>query len=258
MNLEGVNSLSALKKEIKEAYDTIAYDYERVRKKPWHVLQGFFNETSLLEKRGCNLLDVGCGNGRHAYWLDEQGFHTYGIDISKNLIQIATTKTENIARKPDFIVGDSAHLPFKNDAFEVVLLVALLHHLPSHNERYQTLAEASRVLKKGGNAIISVWRLWQKRFLKHILKEFLKRIIGKGQQEFGDIYRRWRTSDKRYEVYRFYHLFRCKEIKDLIKKTQLKIVHLKKLGGKSGKENIFVYLEKLANEEKNAGKSKGI
>ncbi|MFX1518452.1 MAG: class I SAM-dependent methyltransferase [Promethearchaeota archaeon] len=236
--------MSTLKKEIKEAYDTIAYDYERVRKKPWHVLQGFFYEISLLEKQGCNLLDVGCGNGRHVYWLNEQGFCTYGIDISKNLIQIAVAKTEGIERKPDFIVGDSTHLPFKNEAFHVVLLVALLHHLPSYDERYNTLEETSRVLEKGGKAIISVWRLWQKRFLKYIIKELFKRIIGKGQKEFGDIYRRWRTSDKRYEVYRFYHLFRCKEIKNLIKKTQLKIVRLEKLGGKGGKENIFAYLEK--------------
>jgi len=237
--------VSALKKEIKDAYDTIAYDYERVRKKPWHVVQEFFKTTDLLEKQGCKLLDVGCGNGRHVFWLNDEGFYTYGIDISRNLVQIAKAKTiPSMKRKPDFIVSDSAHLPFKNSVFDIALLVAVLHHLPSHDERQKTLEETSRVLNEEGKVIVTVWRLWQRRFLKHTIKEFFKRIFGKGQKECGDIYRRWRTSDKRYEVYRFYHLFRFKEIKELIKNTQLKLVHLEKLGGKGGKENFFAYLEK--------------
>ncbi len=237
--------MSTLKKEIKEAYDTIAYDYERVRKKPWHVVQEFFNKTNLLEKKGCKILDIGCGNGRHVFWLNEEGFHSYGIDISRNLIQIAEAKiTSSMERRPDFIVSDSAHLPFKNSAFDVVLLVALLHHLPSYDERQKTLEETTRILKKKGKVIVSVWRLWQRRFLKYALKEFFKRIFSSGQKEFGDIYRRWRTSDQRYEVYRFYHLFRSKELKKLIKKAKLKLVHLEKLGGKGGKENFFAYLEK--------------
>jgi tRNA (uracil-5-)-methyltransferase TRM9 len=237
--------VSTLKKEIKEAYDTIAYDYERVRKKPWHVVQEFFDKTNLLEKKGCKLLDVGCGNGRHVFWLNEIGFETYGIDVSKNLIHIANAKTSsNMERKPDFIISDSAHLPFKNSAFDIVLLVALLHHLPSTDERQKTLDETSRVLKEEGKAIVTVWRLWQRRFLIYAIKEFFKQILSKGQKEFGDIWRRWRTSDQRYEVYRFYHLFRSKELKKLIKKAKLKLVHLEKLGGKGGKENFFAYLEK--------------
>jgi tRNA (uracil-5-)-methyltransferase TRM9 len=239
-----VNLVSTLKKEIKDAYDTIAYDYERVRKKPWHVLQEFLDATSLLEKQG-KILDIGCGNGRHVFWLNEEGFYAYGIDISKNLIRIAKAKTtSDMERKPAFVVADSAHLPFKNSAFDSVLLVALLHHLPMYEERLKTLKEASRVLKEGGKAILSVWRLWQRRFLKYIIKETLKRIIGKGHKEFGDVYRRWRTSDKKHEIYRYYHLFSAKKLKELIKKTQLEIINLKKMGGKGGKENFFLYLEK--------------
>ena len=237
--------MSTLKKEIKEAYDTIAYDYERVRKKPWHVVQEFFAKTNLLEKKGCKILDVGCGNGRHVFWLNDEGFCTYGIDISRNLIQIAKAKTSpSMKRKPDFIISDSVHLPFKSSAFDIVLLVAVLHHLPSHGERQKALEETSRVLNEEGKVIVTVWRLWQRRFLKHAIKEFFKRIFGKGQEEFGDIYRRWRTSDQRHEVYRFYHLFRSKELKKLIKKAKLKLVHIEKLGGKGGKENFFAYLEK--------------
>ncbi len=124
------------------------------------------------------------------------------------------------------------------------MLVALLHHLPSYDERYKTLEEASRVLRDGGKAVVTVWRLWQRRFLKYAIIEFFRRLIRKGQKEFGDIFRRWRTSDQQYEVYRFYHLFTERELRGLIKKTQLKIAHLKKLGGKGGKENIFAYLKK--------------
>ena len=35
------------------------------------------------------ILDVGCGPGRHALWLQEQGFNVTGIDTSPGVVQVA-------------------------------------------------------------------------------------------------------------------------------------------------------------------------
>jgi SAM-dependent methyltransferase len=51
------------------------------------------------------------------------------------------------------ICGDGYHIPFADGSFTVVLLIAMLEHT---SEPWRVLAEARRVLKPGGRAIIVV------------------------------------------------------------------------------------------------------
>ena len=51
------------------------------------------------------------------------------------------------------ICGDGYHIPFADASFSVVLLIAMLEHT---SEPWRVLAEARRVLKPGGRAIIVV------------------------------------------------------------------------------------------------------
>lgn len=49
-----------------------------------------FLMSALGLKPGMNLLDVGCGPGRHAYYFAELGVNVHGIDISQTFIDIAS------------------------------------------------------------------------------------------------------------------------------------------------------------------------
>ena len=40
--------------------------------------------------------DIGCGNGRDANWLANQGFKVFGFDSSKELIKIASDQYPDI------------------------------------------------------------------------------------------------------------------------------------------------------------------
>lgn len=51
------------------------------------------------------------------------------------------------------VVDDSANLPFKGNSFDTVTLIACLNHIPN---RQGVLQEAKRVLKPGGQLIITM------------------------------------------------------------------------------------------------------
>ncbi len=89
------------------------------------------------------LLDVGCGSGAFTYHLRDQGLATVGIDLSFNLVRLATTE---ISRGP-FLVGDAEILPFRENELDIVTFSGVLHHLP---DLAPALREARRVLRPGG------------------------------------------------------------------------------------------------------------
>ncbi|MGQ9572406.1 MAG: class I SAM-dependent methyltransferase [Dehalococcoidia bacterium] len=94
---------------------------------------------------GRRILDVGCGIGTFVQRLREFSPHVYGVDIDRERVRRGATAMPYLA------VAVSEHLPFADDAFDVVLLHEVLEHV--RDDRL-TLAEACRVTKAGGNVVI--------------------------------------------------------------------------------------------------------
>jgi SAM-dependent methyltransferase len=89
------------------------------------------------------VLDVGCGTGQ---WLPELTAHaalTAGVDVSAAML------TRAHAAHPDvrLVRARADQLPWRGAAFDRVIAVKLLHHLP---DRRALFVEARRVLKPGG------------------------------------------------------------------------------------------------------------
>jgi len=94
--------------------------------------------------RGRDILEVGCGEGM---MFDGTGAQPVQMDVSM-------TRVARAAGKGRFLLcADGYHLPFADNSFEVVLLVAVLEHT---REPWRLLAEARRVLTRGGRAIMVV------------------------------------------------------------------------------------------------------
>ena len=99
---------------------------------------------------GMRLLDFGCGPGTISVGLAravEPGeFH--GIDMEESQIEIARAAAASGAHdNATFHVGDASAMPFDDEFFDVVHCHTVLNHVPDTQE---VLAEANRVLKKGG------------------------------------------------------------------------------------------------------------
>jgi len=101
--------------------------------------------------RGRIVVDFGCGSGENSLLLARRGAYVVGVDISESLIELARRRLEvnGLAGRAQFVVGSAHDLPLREAAADVVLGIAILHHL----DLDAASREVHRILKPGGRAI---------------------------------------------------------------------------------------------------------
>ena len=102
------------------AYDTIAEDYANTHSKNMWTHE--FDELKLLVN-GLELLEIGCGAGRDAAYLNKIGFKYVGIDASSKMLEIARKKVKAKFRRMSFY-----DLKFRSESFDAVVAMASLLH----------------------------------------------------------------------------------------------------------------------------------
>lgn len=101
------------------------------------------------------VLDAGCATGRTTQLLTQRGAATVSLDLGFRLVTYAYQR----CRTTQPLVGDVLHLPFKDNAFDVVLSSEVIEHTP---HPLAAVSEMYRVLKPGGHFVLSTpGRLWQ-------------------------------------------------------------------------------------------------
>jgi ubiquinone/menaquinone biosynthesis C-methylase UbiE len=81
-----------------------------------------------LPKRKLSILEVGCGTGLLYEVIQEGKFkHRYtGTDFSPDMVKVGKTRYRGINIKVD----DAEKMSFKDNSFDVVIMKAVLHHIP--------------------------------------------------------------------------------------------------------------------------------
>lgn len=102
--------------------------------------------------RGGHVCDAGCGAGRDAAWLLDQGFEVTGFDISAAMIASARALTHGRAR---FLHAGFANAPLEAQSFDGIWALASLLHLPK-SEVQPALARLLGALKPGGLLVFSL------------------------------------------------------------------------------------------------------
>jgi ubiquinone/menaquinone biosynthesis C-methylase UbiE len=105
---------------------------------------------------GKTILDCGCGEGFVSLKLASLGATVLGVDLSLNKIRMAKKleKCTN-AQNAEFIVADAENLPFKEHAFNIVVLSEVIEHLPKPK---LCLNELNLILAENGETYITVPR----------------------------------------------------------------------------------------------------
>lgn len=89
--------------------------------------------TEILKyKKGDDVLDLGCGEGRNALYLVKNGFNVTGVDISKTGIKKFLHLADKMNVKVKGIVSDISTFKF-NKKFDIILSIAILHFLNRDN-----------------------------------------------------------------------------------------------------------------------------
>lgn len=120
----------------------------------YQVLQKYFS-------KGGKTADVGCGNGRDANWLSQNGFEVFGYDYSDELIKIASGLYPNIK-------FSKAFLPDLNEIqtqFDNVICETVIMHL-SKQQILPAIKNLKRILKNNGILYLS-WRVTEQNDVRH-------------------------------------------------------------------------------------------
>jgi len=99
------------------------------------------------------LLDIGCGMGRHALALAEQGYCVTGIDLSEALLEEA--RLHGNEHGVSYVQGDMRRLPFAAGQFRATVnLFTSFGYFYEEVDNWQVLKEVRRVLSEEGQFLI--------------------------------------------------------------------------------------------------------
>jgi SAM-dependent methyltransferase len=138
------------------SYDSIAVeDYLAHVERPlsWNNL---YERPAFIERlpplEGKNVLDAGCASGYYTEYALQHGAGVTALDISQKMLDAlgARIKSDNLTiRRTDI----SQPMPFLKDSyFDCVICSLVLHYIKDWTP---VLAELYRVMKKGGQLVIS-------------------------------------------------------------------------------------------------------
>ena len=176
-------------KETLKTYSRVADEFDRTRHYQWKTVKKYVDNL----KHNTYNLDLGCGNGRNTQRTDCIFVST---DIVDEMCKICKNKQKEVIRHC------ATRLPFKNEIFDNILCIAVLHHIKL-SEQKMVLSEMKRVLKSGGTAILQVWATGKNRHLGYNYIEW------KGIKQSGN---------------RLYYIFNQDELERLVQSVGLEIV----------------------------------
>lgn len=139
----------------------------------------FQNMTGLSEEKvkGKLMLDVGVGTGRFSAVASGWGGEMIGIDLS----YAVESAVDNIGKRKNvnIIQADIFKLPFKENVFDIIFSIGVLHHTPDTQSAFKQLPQ---YLKRGGLLSIWLYSSYNKQGIKS--KQFWHKILKKLPKKF--------------------------------------------------------------------------
>jgi SAM-dependent methyltransferase len=139
--------------------DAHAYDRLSHRILLGSFFGGIAEDIAAKAAQGDLMLEVGSGPGHLSIRMArELGVDVTGVDLDPAMIEVARANADQMTgeddRRPSFVLGDVASLPFPDASFDLVVSTLSMHHW---SDPTAGLSEIGRVLRPGGRAL--VWDL---------------------------------------------------------------------------------------------------
>ena len=129
-------------KEFAKYYDKF-YQNKNYRKET-EFLKNFINAND-------KILDVGCGTGIHAALLTDNGFEVDGLDLNKEMLEIAKTRL-----KTNLYWQNILEIDISKKYNMIISMFAIFNHLKDTDELMRGLMNLKQLLHDGGKIIIDL------------------------------------------------------------------------------------------------------
>lgn len=132
-------------------------DYVKVA--PWRIYGERHTQKSILGNlRGKRVLDLACGDGINARWLNSLGAReVVGVDISSEMVKLAEAST-SVELPISYVCADAVDIgstSLVGEAFDVVLANYLLNYAESEAALVRYLSAIRRVLRPSGGFLLA-------------------------------------------------------------------------------------------------------
>ena len=140
-----VFALTKEEKHIKGSYNRGAKAYTRKWSGPHDFTDTYRKNFIALLPEKCRILDIGCGPGHDTSCFADEGFHVTAIDMSEEMVALASTRES----RADFKVMDMRELSFEEDFFDGIWISFAFLHIKQSDAK-PTLEGFYRVLRNDG------------------------------------------------------------------------------------------------------------
>ena len=136
-----------------EAYTGFAYVYDEYMDNiPYEEWEQYLSEL-LRENNinpGCTIADLGCGTGTVTRMLDKEGYDILGIDLSEDMLTIASEKTYEAEQQILYSCQDMRdfELPYKVDA--LVSIGDSMNYITTNDDLCDVFKCVKKCLEDGG------------------------------------------------------------------------------------------------------------
>jgi SAM-dependent methyltransferase len=232
-------------------YRDAAHEFSATRQEAW---PGWSRVLEFLRPGDAPLavLDVGCGNGRLAAFLDgalAAPFRYVGVDASGPLLDRARAQPLRRARAR-WVQADWLEQPpeqaLRPGPFDLVALFGVLHHVPGFERRRALLAASSQRLAPGGLLALTCWqfesepRLRRRALSWHDYNADAARPVAPDQLEPGDFLLRWGPPER--QRLRYCHFADADEAERWTRDLPLRPVACFESDGREGRLNRYLLL----------------
>lgn len=172
-----------------------------------------------------HILDLACGRGRHAIYLNKKGFRVTGLDLSPKNIAIAR-KYEN--EKLRFATHDMRE-PLPLSEYDLILnLFTSFGYFSTDSEHVNALSHISRALKPGGGFILDYMNAVRvRKNLVHrnstVINGVTFQLERRLQEEFIEKDIRFSAEGKEYFFQERVRSFTPAELEELIHQAGMKV-----------------------------------
>lgn len=107
---------------------------------------------------GDKILDLCCGQGRHAIELARRGFeHVTGVDRSRYLIRLARRRASKAGLSVTFREGDARNIRLRDSSIDCVCIMGnSFGYFDTEDDDVRVLEAVKRVLRSGGNLVLDL------------------------------------------------------------------------------------------------------
>ncbi len=220
-------------------YQQTADDFDATRQRAW---AGWLR---LLPWLGAvrSVLDVGCGNGRLAHFLAEhlpKPLTYHGIDLSAALLDRARQSLAGVdGLRVTLEARDIVQRPPDSGAYDLVALIAVLHHVPGRAQREHLVQALAARLNVGGLLVFSAWRFMDSPRLAARVVPFPEDLAP--HVEPGDYLLDWRRGTN---ALRYCHAIDAEEQAALISASGLRMVDIFDADGENNQLNRYSVLRR--------------